>query len=51
MPSMIEQINKRAYKEPAKRAEIVRAKLGDDAGILGAARLAFNKVSGLTSCI
>lgn len=40
--SMIEQINKRAYKEPAERAKIVRAELGDDAGILGAARLAFN---------
>jgi len=41
-PSMIEQVNKRAYKEPAERAKIVRAELGDDAGILGAARLAFN---------
>jgi glucokinase len=49
--SMIEQINKRTYKEPAKRAKIVRARLGDNAGILGAARLAFNKVSGLASCI
>ncbi len=42
VPSMIEQINKRAYKEPAERAKVVRAELGDDAGILGAARLAFN---------
>ena len=42
MPHAVEQIHKRAYSEPAKRAKIVRARLGDDAGILGAARLAFN---------
>lgn len=36
-----EQIRKRAFREPADRAKIVRALLGDDAGILGAARLAF----------
>lgn len=37
-----DQINKRAFEEPAKRAKLVRAQLGDDAGILGAAKLAFD---------
>lgn len=37
-----DQIRKRAFAEPADRAKIVRAKLGDDAGILGAAKLAFD---------
>ena len=36
-----DQIRKRAFDEPAARAKIVRAELGDDAGILGAAKLAF----------
>lgn len=36
-----EQIQKRAFREPADRATLVRARLGDDAGIMGAARLAF----------
>ena len=31
----------RAFSEPANRVQIVRGKLGDDAGILGAARSAF----------
>lgn len=39
-----EQIKIRAYAEPAHRAEIRRAKLGDDAGIIGVARLGFEKV-------
>lgn len=37
-----DQINKRAFDEPAKRARLVRAEVGDDAGILGAAKLAFD---------
>jgi glucokinase len=37
-----EQIAKRAFKEPAIRARLVRASLGDDAGIIGAAHLAFS---------
>ncbi|HEY8563023.1 MAG TPA: ROK family protein [Pyrinomonadaceae bacterium] len=36
-----EQIRTRAFLEPGMRAKLVRAELGDDAGILGAARLAF----------
>jgi glucokinase len=37
-----EQIARRAFKEPANRAKLVRASLGDDAGIIGAAHLAFS---------
>lgn len=37
-----DQIRKRAFREPAERAKLVRAKLGDDAGILGAAYQALN---------
>lgn len=42
-PSLRDEIKKRAYREPAARVKIVRAECGDDAGILGAARLAFQK--------
>lgn len=42
-PEMTGQIRERAYREPAERAAIFRARLGDAAGILGAARLAFEK--------
>jgi glucokinase len=38
-----EQIKKRAFRQPGERVKLVRAALGDDAGILGAARLAFEK--------
>lgn len=41
MPYTQETIEDRAFREPAKRAKIVRAELGDDAGILGAAHCAF----------
>lgn len=40
MPELEKQIAIRAYKDAAKRAKIVRAELDDDAGILGAARMA-----------
>ena len=36
-----EQITERAFPIPARRAEIVQAKCGDDAGLLGAAHIAF----------
>lgn len=42
--SLKEQIKIRAYSEPAARAKLKRAKLGDDAGILGVAKLGFEKV-------
>ena len=41
-PSMHETIRQRAYGGSTIRAKIVRGELGDDAGILGAARLAFD---------
>lgn len=37
-----DEICARSFREPADRAKIVRAELGDDAGILGAARSAFD---------
>jgi glucokinase len=36
-----DEIEFRAFPEPAMRARLVQSKLGDDAGILGAARSAF----------
>jgi len=36
------QICERAFGEPAERVKIVRAHLGDDAGLMGAARLALD---------
>ncbi len=41
VPSLRDEIKKRAYREPVERVKIVRAECGDDAGILGVARLAF----------
>jgi glucokinase len=43
-PPLLEQMFKSAYSEPASRVKIVRAECGDDAGILGVARLAFEKL-------
>ena len=45
MPHLQKTIFQRAYREPAERVKIVRAELGDDAGITGAARLAFSLVN------
>lgn len=39
-----EQIRSRAFREPAQRVRIMRAMLGDDSGILGSARLAFEQI-------
>jgi len=38
-----DEIRKRAFREPAERARIVRALLGVDSGLAGAAYLAFRK--------
>ncbi len=38
-----DQINKRSYRVSAERAKIVKAVCGDDAGILGVAKLAFEE--------
>lgn len=39
---MHQQVIERAFPIPARRVKIVQAECGDDAGLLGAARLAFN---------
>ena len=36
------EVRKRAFQQPAERAKIVRGTLGDDAGVLGAAKRAFS---------
>ncbi|MGH9970361.1 MAG: ROK family protein [Pyrinomonadaceae bacterium] len=41
---MKQQIEERAFPMPARRVKIVRAECGDDAGLLGAARLAFTSI-------
>lgn len=45
IPHLQEQIEDRTYREPRLRAKLKRAVLGDDAGILGAAKLAFDKLA------
>ncbi len=42
LPHVQETIRQRTYREPAERARIALAELGDDAGIIGAARIAFD---------
>jgi glucokinase len=44
MSHVNEQIRKAAYRETVERVKILRAELGDDAGIVGAAYLAFEKL-------
>ncbi|HQX54635.1 MAG TPA: ROK family protein [Pyrinomonadaceae bacterium] len=39
------EVDERSFPEPAKRVKIVGAELGDDAGILGAARAVFALIS------
>lgn len=45
MPRLLETIGERAYGGQKERVTILRARLGDDAGILGAARLAFDALA------
>ncbi|QYO62977.1 ROK family protein [Leptolyngbya sp. 7M] len=40
--SMRETIKARAFRRPAERAKLVRAELGDDSGMIGAASLVFD---------
>jgi glucokinase len=40
---MNQQVHERAFQIPAQRVKITRAECGDDAGLLGAARLAFTR--------
>ncbi len=44
MPHLQEQVEHRTYREPRVRVKFEKAFLGDDAGILGAAKLAFDKL-------
>lgn len=44
MPHLLEQVEKRTWREPRLRAKFKKALLGDDAGILGATKLAFDKI-------
>lgn len=41
-----EQVRFRAFSEPAERALLVKAVLGDDAGIVGVSKLAFDRLDG-----
>lgn len=43
---MHQQVIERAFPIPARRVKIVRAECGDDAGLLGAAQLAFGEPAG-----
>jgi predicted NBD/HSP70 family sugar kinase len=38
-----QEVLKRAFERPAKTAQIVAAKLGDDAGVIGAAAVAITR--------
>ena len=48
-PDMHEQVSERAFPIPAAQVKIVRAECGDDAGLLGAARLGFDSAVGQSS--
>ncbi len=45
MPHARAQIRLRAYRQPAERVKLVTAACGDDAGILGAAKLVFENAA------
>ena len=44
IPATREQIENRAFRVPADRVKLVRAELGDDAGLLGVAKVAFSSI-------
>jgi glucokinase len=46
-PEMYRQVGERAFRTTAEQVEIARAECGDNAGLLGAAHLAF-RLTGLT---
>jgi glucokinase len=43
VPSMLEEMRSRAFRPAMKRIAVLKAGMGDDAGILGAAALAFSR--------
>lgn len=49
LPALEEEIAFRAFAVPAQRLRIVRGALGDNAGILGAARLAYDRLDERTT--
>ena len=46
-PRAREEMTRRAFPVPAQRCQILKAECGDDAGLLGAASLAFARVQGV----
>lgn len=48
-PSVLSEVKARAFEIPASHVTIVRAKLGDRAGVLGAARIAYLNSAGMES--
>lgn len=44
IPETLDEIEKRAFRVPARRVKLVRAELGDDAGLLGVAKTAFTSI-------
>ncbi|MBI4361904.1 MAG: ROK family protein, partial [Euryarchaeota archaeon] len=46
MPPARREMEARAFRIPARRVKLARARLGDDAGVLGAARLAWQSLPG-----
>ena len=44
-PDMYQEVSERAFKATAQQVKIARAECGDNAGLLGAARLAFDEMS------
>jgi len=45
-PEMYRQVDERAFRATAQQVEIARAECGDNAGLLGAARLGFDSLTG-----
>lgn len=48
-PQVLSEVEARAFEIPASHVTIVRAKLGDRAGVLGAARIAYLNSAGMES--
>jgi predicted NBD/HSP70 family sugar kinase len=43
-PDMYQEVSERAFRATAQEVRIARAECGDNAGLLGAARLAFDEL-------
>jgi glucokinase len=51
IPALMKKVRSSSYADAAARANIVRAKLGDNAGILGAAKLGFESIGQLADVV